>query len=236
MAFTKRLKARVAQDAELSVWLSCERTQRAVMPGLAGIHQSWWSVKSMAPPSTEPQEWYAEFVRRWQDYLASLAEGDPCPTPAASLPSPSDAHRPPLQPLARPPSKSSRRRPVEDVGPSKRQRRPTEAPSPPDDPIAVAALPVAAPSFPPPGPLRRMSPPSSPRPPKRQRTLLGWFQPACPDPSAASSSTTVFHQPFAPPGHGRATAGTTVPPYLALVGMGARQLGGLRLPSRHSVP
>ena len=198
------------------------------MPGLPGVHQSRWSVKIVAPMASEDRAWYDEFVRRWQEYLASLASGTEAPRlfpsrplllyPLEQLPPPSA--RPAL---ARPPSgKASRHRPAPPppggLGPSKRCKVPQQQPSPLVDILVNVDRPASPPPRVPPSPPRVRSPaaPSSPRPPKHQRSLLHWLRPSgapaappatvLPDPAAASSSTAVFHRSAgARAGHGRAT-------------------------------
>ena len=72
LGFTRRLKKRVLEDAELRSWLFCKETQRALQGGVPAVHHFRWSVKIVPPPPAEPQGWYEEFSRRWRAHLASL--------------------------------------------------------------------------------------------------------------------------------------------------------------------
>jgi hypothetical protein len=71
-SFCRRLQARVAQDDQLSAWLEVKEMQFPLAPGLPPSHQLRWSVRVDRPGAGAPQEWYVDFVRRWQTYLASL--------------------------------------------------------------------------------------------------------------------------------------------------------------------
>jgi hypothetical protein len=68
-SFTRRLKRRVAEDPELSQWVTTKAMQQPLAPGLADTHHERWSLRVCAPPTDEPQGWYTEFTGRWQDYL-----------------------------------------------------------------------------------------------------------------------------------------------------------------------
>lgn len=220
MAFTKRLKSRVAADAELSGWLTCSSSQRSLMPGMPGVHQSRWSVQIVAPKLPADQAWYTEFVRRWREYSTSLLTPFAAPQPSPSTPS---AHatppvNPPSSPSVRPPCrrplavhprarkrpKPSTTQPVEvppAAGPPARPSKRARSPSPPAAQSTPAAL------LPPTLTTALAHPPAATRPAKRQCTLAGWLRPQ-PDPAAASSSTTVFGRPVdVRGGHGRATSG-----------------------------
>jgi hypothetical protein len=69
--FTTRLKAKVAQDAELRTWLQFDEVQRPMQPGLVEVRYTRWSVQVRRPGAGEPLGWYDDFVQRWQAYLAS---------------------------------------------------------------------------------------------------------------------------------------------------------------------
>jgi hypothetical protein len=73
LAFTRRLKRRVAADKELSAWLTMRDMHGALAPGLAPSHHARWSVAVVPPGPAEPQGWYDEFRHRWLAYLASQA-------------------------------------------------------------------------------------------------------------------------------------------------------------------
>ena len=231
LAFTRRLKLRVAADAELREWLSCRDAQWSLAAGVRPIHQTRWSVKIVPPKDSQPAGWYAVYIDRWQEYLASLV-ADPALLPSAPLP----RHSAAATPLPVDASHPSHQRPVRRrlVGP--RRTRPVQA-SPPALAAAAPTPPVAHDSSSPASPNPITSQPrdqaaSGETPPakrRRQLDLRGWFRPVgvmaatvagppgtvpdasgtmAPDPAAASSSTTVFFVPVATRGgHGRATMG-----------------------------
>ena len=222
VAFTKRLKSRVAQDPELRSWLTCSSTQRSAMPGLPGVHQSWWSVKIVAPTASEDQTWYAEFVRRWQEYattvLATSGRSSAGSQPSSTQPSPpAPAPSPPSSPTSGVAPRSgaaARRRSAANVAGS--SKRPRTTPPQPSVPEALAGAPLEPAPVVVPSSVTTREPaaPTSPRPAKRQRTLQSWLRPPTgpppvrADPSLASSSTSVFLPPGGEPaGHGRAMQG-----------------------------
>ena len=73
VGFTRRLQSRVLVDSELQGWLRWADVAAPLMPGLPHSHHTRWSVRLAAPGRLEPQGWYVEFTRRWQEYLRSLA-------------------------------------------------------------------------------------------------------------------------------------------------------------------
>ena len=85
LGFTRRLQARVQEDAELRAWLTCKYMQRPLAPGLPAAHHSRWSVRIVKPAPTEPQGWYDEFLRRWRQHLEELAGAGMQPTVLQSV-------------------------------------------------------------------------------------------------------------------------------------------------------
>ena len=83
--FTKRLRAQVKKDDELSHWLECKDVQQPLSPGLRDTHHLRWSVRIWRPAAGEPRGWYEEFTARWRNYLATqtLQLQFPVPSPAA---------------------------------------------------------------------------------------------------------------------------------------------------------
>jgi hypothetical protein len=222
LGFTRRLQQRAAQDPRLD-WLESEDSALPLAPGLMPTHHRRWSVRVAAPAAGEPRGWYDTFVERWRAYLeafvcppgsrpmsrvspAQLARVRPGVVPtnttvaiagadeassstavtgAAGIPAASGAA--PALPARTPRATRKRPRPAGEAQP--RRRRPT----------ATAAAPTAAnPSAG--GQLRAREEPSTPGPPtRRQRTLLGWVQPAAGEAAA--------HAAPAAPRHGRAVEG-----------------------------
>jgi hypothetical protein len=206
LGFTKRLKARVQQDAELREWLECREMQKPLAPGLPASHHTRWSVKVLRPPATEAQGWYEEFVRRWNLHLEDVARAaapQPVVAPDGSSSSSSGGPAAATAAMEANPGLSRRRAPRRPVGappattrPPKRSR--TAAPAPLDDPQPAPAA----------QPDRRRAPSpgvQQPPPPKRRQLadLRGWLRPGLP----AGASHASQEEAAAPAGHGRATQG-----------------------------
>ena len=77
--FTRRLKAKVEADAELSGWLQCKYMQRPLAPGLPASHHSRWSVRVVRPREQtyayRPGE--GEGVHMWVHVPAQAVQGFP---------------------------------------------------------------------------------------------------------------------------------------------------------------
>ena len=84
-SFSRRLRARVAQDDELSAWLQVREMQFPLAPGLPASHQLRWSVRVRRPELGEATGWYDDFVTRWRAYLASLLPASQRAQPAAEV-------------------------------------------------------------------------------------------------------------------------------------------------------
>ena len=106
--FTRRLRAQVQKDDELSGWLNCKDVQEPLSPGLRDTHHFRWSARVRRPPAGEPQGWYQEFTARWRAYLATQA---PQPRPPSSQSRPpgdvASSSSTPTPLLAEPPQPSS---------------------------------------------------------------------------------------------------------------------------------
>ena len=102
-SFSRRLRARVAQDDELSAWLQVREMQFPLAPGLPASHQLRWSVRVRRPELGEATGWYDDFVTRWRAYLASLLPASQRMQPAAAL----VERRPRKRQRAAPPSPDS---------------------------------------------------------------------------------------------------------------------------------
>jgi ribonuclease HI len=73
LSFTRRLKARLALDQEVALWLRWADVAAPLMPGLPPTHHTRWSVRIAAPCRAEPRGWYDLFTERWREYARSLA-------------------------------------------------------------------------------------------------------------------------------------------------------------------
>lgn len=73
--FTRKLKAQVLADPELTAWLTCRAIQVPLSPGLPATHHMRWSVQIVGPAAGTPREWYDLFLARWKEYLESVAGG-----------------------------------------------------------------------------------------------------------------------------------------------------------------
>ena len=190
-SFTRRLRARVVQDATVCVWATCRISQRPLLPGLPASFHTWWSVKVLEPPAGEPRGWYEEFVRRWRAYAESVANsvlapavGDGSSSSSSVPPAPSSSVSAVHDPVALPVSPLASTAPVPVVSPVVSLRHP-----------GVARHRVCRPR-----PMPHASAPAVPvdgRPPKRRRP------PAGPPAGAAPSSTVDVVAP--------ATVASTLP-------------------------
>ena len=128
LGFTRRLKARVQQDAELSQWLTCRHSQRPLADGLPATYHMRWSVRIVKPPQSEPQGWYEEFVRRWRQYLEGLVNSAAPALPSPDIASSSGGPTPLAAPAAteRNPGTARRR----SARPNRPTAQPTTVPSP----------------------------------------------------------------------------------------------------------
>jgi hypothetical protein len=224
LGFTRRLKQRVAADAELSQWLQPRDCHRALAPGLPPVHHVWWSVRISRPSAGEPQGWYEEFVRRWRLYLEALVQSAAAPSPApatAESQSPAQAASssatdigdlPPAVPITTS-SSSSAAHPAPQPQSSRQERRP---------PLPATSASATVPEGRPPKRQRRdtvtteatrrrqrpqgdeedQSLPGA----KRQRDLRSWLQ----EPRPRAPPTPPGREDDAPPWrtpHGRAGTG-----------------------------
>jgi hypothetical protein len=82
LGFTRRLKQRIKQDAELCQWLECRDMQKPLAPGLPASHHFRWSVRVVPPAASEPQGWYEDFAQRWRAFLHELGGAA---TPATTI-------------------------------------------------------------------------------------------------------------------------------------------------------
>ena len=229
VGFTRRLKARVQQDAELAGWLVCQSFQRALAPGLPAVHHLRWSVKVQPPPPGEPQGWYTEFVCRWRQYLAGLmaapavvpgdadvATSSTAAGPLALVMNPRDTTEEPQQPgrrARRPPDPASPSAPSQR--PLKRHRRggltPNAEHSPsPSPPVAAPVDPPSAPQEMTPAaprPCRSGDPEVLPPPKRRQGDLRRWLRPPSAPEDVPLESQSVAPQPVGQGRHGRAVEG-----------------------------
>ena len=71
LGFTKRMRLCVANEPRLA-WLTSADVHASLASGLAPSHHRRWTVRVVAPATTDPQGWYLEFLARWRAYTRTL--------------------------------------------------------------------------------------------------------------------------------------------------------------------